>query len=361
MKILGIDIGGANIKAVVLDCVEEVCNIDSVYREYFPLWILGREALYNKLLHLRSIAGDRPYYVAVCMTAELSDVYRVKREGVYHIVDTVVNVFSDAKEIGFVTVHKNLVNSTTAKEKYLEVAAANWAASAWLLERFCYRWGIENSLFIDIGSTTTTLIPIIRCKAHVKGFTDPEKLIYGELVYTGVLRSNVVTIVDKVPYKGFFARVSSERFALSGDVHLVLGYIDSSEYSTETADGRGKSVEEAIDRLSRVPCSDSEILNFYEVREIARYIYEVQIFRIFEAIMQIKSRIASMGIDPDNLKVILAGLGKHMAIEAARRANLKAFIDIDDLVGTRISSVLPSYGAALMMYSKVIKNEKSCS
>ncbi len=180
-------------------------------------------------------------------------------------------------------------------------------------------------------------------------------------MYTGVLRSNVATIVDKVPYKGFFARVSSERFALSGDVHLVLGYINSSEYSTETADGRGKSVGEAVDRLSRVPCSDSEILNFYEVREIARYIYEVQVFKIFEAIMQLKSRIASMGIDPDSLKVIVAGLGKHIAIEAARRANLKTFIDIDDLIGAKISPVLPSYGAALMMYSKVIEDEKNRS
>ncbi len=74
MKILGLDIGGANIKAVVLSCTKEICSIDSIYREYFPLWILGKEALYNKLSHLKNIVEGKPYYVAVCMTAELSDI-----------------------------------------------------------------------------------------------------------------------------------------------------------------------------------------------------------------------------------------------------------------------------------------------
>ncbi len=361
MQILGLDIGGANIKAVILSCNGYRCKVNSIYREYLPLWIMGKDALYNKLLELRNAIGDEQYYVSVCMTAELSDIYRVKRDGVHHIVDTVVKVFGNANDIGFVTIHKNLVDPKKARERYLEVAAANWAASAWLLEKFCGRWGIDNSLFIDIGSTTTTLIPIINCNTCVRGFTDPEKLVYGELVYTGVLRSNIATIIDRVPYKGLFARVSSERFALSGDVHLILGYIDSSEYNTETADGRGKSIGEAIDRLSRVPCGDSEILNFYEVREIARYVYEAQVFKVFEAVIQLKSLIASMNIDPDNLKVVVAGIGKHMAMEAARRAGLRIFIDIDDLIGKKISPVLPSYGAALMMYSKVVGVEESSS
>jgi Predicted transcriptional regulator/sugar kinase len=103
-------------------------------------------------------------------------------------------------------------------------------------------WGISNALFIDIGSTTTTIIPMVKCNVKIRGYTDPEKLVFGELVYTGVLRGNVATLVDKVPYKGFYARVSSERFSLIGDVHLLLGHISSEDYTTETADGRGKQL-----------------------------------------------------------------------------------------------------------------------
>ena len=352
--IIGLDVGGANIKAVKISVHNHEIKILSIFREYFPLWVYGKNGLERKLKDIKKgMVGHERYYVAVCMTAELSDVYRIKKEGVEHIVKSSAEIFNDAIDIGFISSDMRVLSSYEAIENYLKVAGANWAASAWFLEKHSYRLNIENSIFIDVGSTTTTIIPIINGKAMVRGFTDFEKLIVGELVYTGALRSNVIGIVRKVPLKGLYARVCNERFALIGDVNLILGNISSTEYTTETADGRGTSVVEAMERLARVACGDAVVLNGFEIREMARYIYEMQIYTVFEALMQIRSYIASLALDPSLFKVIMAGIGRFLVREAARRADFKVIIEIDDLIGAQISSVFPAYAAAMMMYHRV--------
>ncbi|MCS7111822.1 MAG: hydantoinase/oxoprolinase family protein [Ignisphaera sp.] len=355
MIIIGFDIGGANIKAVKIGVYDNQLTILHTIREYFPVWIRGKKGLEEKLRKLKRVVigeGAEQYRVAICMTAELSDTYRIKREGVEHVVKASMDAFSDAMDIGFVSYEMKLVTGYEAVRNYTKIAGANWAASAWLLERNSYRWGIENSVFVDVGSTTTTIIPIVSGRVYVRGFTDVEKLIVGELVYTGVLRSNVVGIVNSVPIKGFYARVCNERFALVGDVHLVLGNISSDSYTTETADGRGTSVYEAAERLSRIVCGDVELLNSFEIREIARYIYEMQIATVFSALMQIRSYIASLGIDPSSFTVVSAGIGGFLVGEAAKRAGFKTVVDVDSLAGPGVSAVLPAYAAAVMMYQE---------
>jgi len=359
VHIIGLDISYADVKAVKLKPLNKVIEVKEVIKEYFPLWIHGKKGLERKLHELRNRLIDEPsnYLISVCMTAELCNIYRVRREGVEHIVNTVCDVFKDSRSIKFVTVNMKLIDKNEAIRDHLKVAATNWAATAWFLERYCTVWGLSNSILIDIGSTTTTIIPLIDGKVYVRGFTDPDKLLYGELVYTGVLRGNVATITDRVPYKGLLVRISFEKFALTGDVHLVLGRIKSEDYTTETANGRKASLGEAIERLARIVCADAEMMNPIEVREIARYIYETQVFKVFEALMQIRSRIASLGLDPDKFTAIVAGIGEYLAREAAKRAGFKDIMSISELVGSDISSVLPAYATALMMVHEVLRHD----
>lgn len=356
MDIVGLDIGGANIKAVKISFKDSEVTVERVLRIYFPVWIHGGRSIGRKLAELKHSLDleSGKYYVGACMTAELSDAFRVKSEGVKVIVESVDEAFHDSLSNFYVTTEMSLVDSRRAVSNYLKVAASNWAATAWLLEKQLPTRGITNAILIDVGSTTTTVIPLVNGRIMVRGYTDPEKLTYGELVYTGVLRGNVATIVDKVPYKGFLTRVSSERFALTGDVHLLLGYIDSSSYTTETADGRGVSIEEAVERLSRVPCADADMMSVREVIELARYIYEAQVFRVFEALMQVRTWIASMNVDLNDFTVVTAGIGEHLAVEAARRAGFSKFINVDKLVSQQVSSVLPAYASALMVLNKVL-------
>ena len=70
------------------------------------------------------------------------------------------------------------------------------------LERLAEEKRLKNAVFIDIGNTTTTIIPVVNGKIAVRVNTDPEKLVFGEFIYTSVLRTNVCAVIDKVPYKG---------------------------------------------------------------------------------------------------------------------------------------------------------------
>ncbi len=73
----------------------------------------------------------------------------------------------------------------------------------------------NNCIVVDVGSTSTSIIPIVEGRVAAEGRSDLEKLINGELVYSGVLRTNIAAIVNNVPVRGKVSRVSSEMFATS--------------------------------------------------------------------------------------------------------------------------------------------------
>jgi probable H4MPT-linked C1 transfer pathway protein len=158
------------------------------------------------------------------------------------------------------------------KNTPLNLAAANWIATAPLAAHIS-----PDCILIDTGSTTTDIIPIKDGKECARGRSDLERLSTGELVYTGTLRTNVATMVDKVPLGDEWVRVASELFAISADVHLALGNIKEEDYTCDTPDGGGKSREDCLLRLSRVVCGDLDLLSHADVEKMAQFVYEKQI------------------------------------------------------------------------------------
>ena len=116
------------------------------------------------------------------------------------------------------------------------------------------------------------------------GRTDPERLLAGELVYTGALRTNVAAIVRRVPLRGGECPVASELFAVSGDVHVLLGTLAPDDYTCPTPDGRPPTPEFAGERLARVVCADGEMLGAGEIRAIAAAVAEAQVEEIAAAL-----------------------------------------------------------------------------
>ncbi len=310
--ILGLDIGGANTKAA---------SSDRLFAEsvYLPLWkyapldeVLGR------------FAAHRPRAVAVVITGELADCFSCKREGVTSLTAAVKRAFS-------CPVYFWGANGFAWTDP-LELAAANWSASAALLAR-----EVGDCLFVDMGSTTTDLIPIQGGMA-LAAKTDFLRLAGGDLVYMGLLRTRLDALLPAVRIKGKKVPLAPELFAIMADARLGLGHISEECYTCETPDGAGKDREATLRRLARSVCADLEEIGEAAALAVASQACERQKSILVAALeRQLESH--------ELTKVVAAGIGEELIVQAA------AFLGLDCLrlsqrYGERISDVFPAYAVA---------------
>ncbi len=245
---IGIDVGGANLKVV---------DRDGVHVHYCPLW--EKTPLVPLLSEYRT-DPDTP--AAVVMSGELCDCFQNKAEGIAFIVRAVQEVFPRAVFYG-----TDAEFHTTAVP---QLAAANWLASADYL-----RTSFPGAVLVDVGSTTTDIIPLSRFD-DLKGLTDLQRLRKGYLIYTGMLRTSVPALLRIVVLDGIPTPVSTEFFAVSADAHLVLGHITAEQYSCDTPDHKEKTRTAAMRRLARVVCADLEEIGEAGARQIAEQFWDVQ-------------------------------------------------------------------------------------
>ncbi len=341
-NVIGFDIGGANTKAAFIN-IEKGHLIDlKISSRYFPVW-KERERLGAMLLQLESeLSGSSKVdCVGVTMTAELADLYRTKREGVEDILAVVEKAFP-AMRVLILNTKGQLVTLGQARQEPLQVAAANWAATGWMVAQLA-----RDCIVLDTGSTTTSIIPIARGAVKAEGKTDLEKLINGELVYTGSLRTNVAAIVQTIPLEGRVVRVASELFAQSGDVHLILGNISEEDYTVETADGKGKTKKEAVARLARIVCADVETLSEAQILKMAQYVHDKQVEQVANALSQVYGRTKALWRGKPS--VVVTGLGGgFLARKAAEKLGFSELCDLEDLVKCRIAKVSTAVGVGLM-------------
>ena len=296
--ILGWDIGGVNTKVACL-------GDDGVLAVQSRAFELQRdpEALVGMLCEMAAevgVASTEAFICAVTMTAELSQMFRTKREGVRFVLDAVETAFPRA-DIQVYAVGGGFLAPAVAREQPLVVAAANWSATARLMaQRY------PTAVLVDIGTTTTDIIPVVDGEMVPAGTTDPDRLSSGELVYSGALRTPVEAIVRAVPYRDGMAGVSAESFALVGDVHLWRGRLAPEDYTVPTPDGRPATREYAGERLARVICADREMLDEEAITRIADAIASEQTTTVARAIRQVVSR------HPEIQTAVVTGLGSFI-------------------------------------------------
>src|SRR4051794_36308498 len=264
--VIGLDVGGANTKAVWRDGDER-----RVVSRPFEVW-RDRDALAAVLAEVVGGLGE-PDAIALTMTAELSDAFRSKREGVNFVLDA-AEAALPVPRLAVIDSVGDLLPVDRARERPLEVAGANWIASALGVAA-----SVPDALMVDVGGTTVDLIPIAGGDVVVRGRTDLARLLTGELVYTGVLRTNLATIAGHVPVHGAWCPLASELFAISADIHLILGDIEADEYSCPTPDGRPPTIEHARERVARLVCADIEQLSAAEIDAIAAHLHDEQVRR----------------------------------------------------------------------------------
>ncbi len=319
-KVIGLDIGGANTKLASSEGT-------LIELHYLPLWKNTRLPEVLKEIAQRL----QPEKIAVVMTGELADCFENKEQGILFIKEAVDSAFGSSK-VSYIN-SKGRFQSGIGNLR--ELAAANWAASARLIGN-----EIGDCIFVDVGSTTSDIIPIVSGE-HNSGLTDFERLIRSELVYAGTLRTNLAALLEKVKLEKGLCRTSSELFATTADAYLLLGDINEDIYTCETADGAGRSKIDAMRRIARLVCADLSEIREEEIYDIAIQVKEKQILTLVEAISEVAKR---NGLE----RIAAAGLGEFLIKEAAERLGFE-FISVSGHWGKEISKVFPAYAAARLL------------
>ena len=335
MKIAGFDIGGANTDLAVVDFEdEEIKNIEVAY-EYLPMWS-NNDDLSKVLIDLieKICSVDEIDFVGISMTAELVDAYDTKKEGVLDIMKKCESTFDCP--IGYVTLN-GIVTKEELEKNPLDAAAANWIATSQIATLID-----QNCIFIDTGSTTTDIIPIRNGRECSRGRSDFERLATGELVYTGTLRTNLATFVDKIPLNGEYYRVASELFAQTADVYMVLDLISKDDYICDTFDGEGKSKYDCMKRISRLVCADMDMLTEEDIVKISKFVHKAQVAQIADGLNQVHKR------ESLNL-VVTTGLGKDILDKKAAELLDIPVISMDTILTDEECIVAPAIGTAIMV------------
>ncbi|PTL37024.1 H4MPT-linked C1 transfer pathway protein [Candidatus Methylomirabilis limnetica] len=310
IRVIGWDIGGANVKAARLLFTDGRAESGRTVRRYFELWN-KREGLHPLLQEIHSDLGSADAMV-LTMTGELCDAFHDRAEGVAYIIDAVREAIPGIP-LYAIDLEGRIVRLDGGEADLLTLAATNWIAEARVLAS-----RQPNCLMMDIGSTTTDLIPILDGKLAAQGKRDIERLAHGELIYTGALRTPVAAIVSQIPMRGVICRIAAEYFAISADVYLALGRLTPEDYTCATPDGREKTKEGALERLARVACEDSKHLTAGELHALAAYIAEKQLQQITEGMLHVLSRIEN-GL---RLPVVSVGIGAFLGEACTRRMYL---------------------------------------
>ena len=277
MRVIGLDIGGANLKAS--DGASQSLS------QAFALW-RKPEQLPQALGEVLTRFGPCDA-LAVTMTGELADCFATKAEGVDRVLQA-VELASKGRPVYVWQTGGEFVAPDEAREMVLLVAAANWHA----LSTWCGRVAPRGAaLLIDCGSTTTDIIPIWHGVPMPEGRTDVERLLSGELVYTGVRRTPVCAMASTVPFRGGDCRLAAELFATALDVYLLLGDLPEAADDRNTADGRPATRAAAQARMARMLCCDCREFSEGDACSAAQFLAQEQRSRLAVALNGVLGRL----------------------------------------------------------------------
>jgi probable H4MPT-linked C1 transfer pathway protein len=333
VQVLGLDIGGANIKAATSDGLSEQLA--------FAIWknphLLGDQLRSLQLLH-----STRPALVALTMTAELADCFVTRADGVRSIIETVAQVFPEVPVRVWLT-SGEFATAEEAVDLPELAAAANWHALATWAGRAV---PAGPALLIDLGSTTTDLVPLADGLPVSVGLNDLHRLAAGELLYTGARRTPVCSLVRHLPLQlpdapaTQWIPIAAEFFATVHDVHLLTGSLPEEPLSLDTADGRPATRAAARNRLAHLFCCDASDLSADQLKAAAEWVSEQQIQLLQQAISRQLDALAALHPDQARaIRVMISGGGSWLAARALEELGDPRVAEILNLSEMFISSV----------------------
>ncbi len=335
MHCLAFDVGGANVK--FSDGLDRTGCIP------LALW-KSPDQLAGLLTTVIASAAECTA-VGVTMTGELADCFPSKAAGVRHILASVCKA-AGGVPVRVYLVDGRLVRPELAVAEPMLAAASNWHVLARLAGRYVPAGA---ALLLDIGSTTCDVIPLVDGQPAAVGRTDTQRMLAGELVYTGVERSPVCAVVGQVPYRGRTCGVAQELFATMRDVYLVLGELPEEPDNLQTADGRPATRTAGVARLARMICADDTEFGEEEAVEMAAAMAEAQADLVAAALGRVVRRGWDSAASLD-FPVVLSGHGDFLAQRVlSKLGHTGPVISLADRLGAAVSRAAPAYALAVLL------------
>jgi len=301
--VIGWDIGGAHVKASLL--VDG--RLADIVQWPTPMW-QGLEHLDQAL----AAARERwPQFDAarhaVTMTAEMADLFPNREAGVLAIASRMGEQLGSG--IRFFAGDAGWAKLDTVAQNWKAIASANWLATARMIAL-----RQPDALLVDIGSTTTDLIPIVAGQPAPLGRSDGARLASGELVYLGVVRTPLCALARRIPFDGSYINVMNEFFATTADVFRLSGELDADHDQYPPADGGSKDTAATCQRLARMIGRDAREASEADWRAFAEHWRRVMTAEIARNVSRVEARLATAHISPP-----IAGRGQRVASTTQRR------------------------------------------
>jgi probable H4MPT-linked C1 transfer pathway protein len=304
-NMMGWDIGGAHLKAAVVAHSGEVI---AVFQQPCPLW-KGLDQLQVAASHILHDASAWECRHALTMTGELVDLFDDRDDGVKQIIATMTKLLPQKQCLVFAGLTGFIEAKQVQSQHYQAIASANWLASATYAAQ-----KLGNGLFVDIGSTTTDILVLKDGQVLAQGYTDYQRLISRELVYTGIVRTAVMAVAQIANDQDHEIGLMAEYFATMADVYRVTGELNEVHDQSETADGAEKTIAASARRLSRMIGSDFFPDELPRWREFAENIRGQQLQKIQSACQVHIQNQAILKVNP----IIGAGVGRFLVKQVAQ-------------------------------------------
>lgn len=313
VRVCGWDIGGAHLKYAVIDESGALCHVEQLA---CPLWE-GLSRLQQALAAITDAKVAGVTLHAVTMTAELCDLFATRAEGVVRVAATL------ARQLAGRTVVYGIDGwypPAEVGDAWRAVASMNWHATT------RYAAGkVRDGVVLDIGSTTTDLVPFVDGRPVAVGESDAARLAAGELVYTGVARTPVMAVCNRLFYDGRCQTLAAERFATMADVYRLLGELPREADQHPTADGRPADPIHSAARLARMLGTDAVDAGHDALIGCARQLRTAQVCAIDAGLAQLASRTELPAALTTTL--VAAGAGAFLVprLAALRDAQVRDF------------------------------------
>lgn len=309
--VIGWDIGGAHVKAVMLDSQGSIVRVS---QQACALWkgLHLLEAALQGILRSWQLQPAQCQH-AITMTGELVDLFEHRAQGVHAIAKTVKKHLPHAM---FYMASQDRTAMFTGKVNGHEpyIASMNWHASVQCLAEVNVSGVL---LVVDIGSTTSDITVCHARQVIAAGWTDAERMANHGLLYTGVVRTPLMALGPYIDWDRQPRHIAAEYFATTADVYRVLGELHPYHDLADTADGQDKSLTASMRRLARMvghDLEDADAATWYTLSQAFR---QKQLLCLLHAIQSTMTQL-------DTQPVAMTGLGAgyFLCTELAEVLNL---------------------------------------